>query len=65
MRKACLLQLHLEPDADRDGFGDETQDGCSVSATSQTVCPPKKCKKKAKRHAAESSKKKRRKKKRH
>jgi hypothetical protein len=62
-----LLQLHLEPDADHDGFGDETQDSCSTSAKSQTVCPPvkRKCKKKAKKHAAESKKKKCRKKKRH
>jgi hypothetical protein len=61
-----LLQLHLEPDADHDGFGDETQDSCSTSPLSHTVCPPakKKCKK-AKKRAAESKKKKCRKKKRH
>jgi hypothetical protein len=67
-----LLQARLEPDADGDGFGDETQDGCSTSAQSQTVCPPppatkKKCKKKkkAKKRAAEAKKKKCRNKKRH
>jgi len=30
----------LEPDADRDGFGDETQDRCPTSATTQGACPP-------------------------
>jgi hypothetical protein len=29
----------LEPDADNDGFGDETQDGCPQSAAIQTECP--------------------------
>jgi hypothetical protein len=29
----------IEPDADNDGFGDETQDQCPQSATSQTACP--------------------------
>ena len=29
----------LEPDADRDGFGDETQDQCPTSATTQGPCP--------------------------
>jgi hypothetical protein len=61
-----MMRARLEPDADHDGFGDETQDGCSVSAKSQTVCPPKKCKKKkAKKRAAESKKKKCKKRKRH
>jgi hypothetical protein len=29
----------VEPDADHDGFGDETQDGCPSDASSQGVCP--------------------------
>lgn len=29
----------IEPDADKDGFGDETQDHCPQSATFQDVCP--------------------------
>lgn len=29
----------LEPDADGDGFGDETQDLCPQSATTQAACP--------------------------
>ncbi|HVD41046.1 MAG TPA: hypothetical protein VNC16_08600 [Solirubrobacterales bacterium] len=29
----------LEPDADNDGYGDETQDGCPQSATTQAACP--------------------------
>jgi hypothetical protein len=29
----------LEPDADGDGFGDETQDQCPTSATTQGPCP--------------------------
>jgi hypothetical protein len=30
----------IEPDADNDGFGDETQDQCPQLATLQTPCPP-------------------------
>jgi hypothetical protein len=30
----------LEPDADNDGYGDETQDKCPQSAASQAACPP-------------------------
>ncbi|HEY5977909.1 MAG TPA: hypothetical protein VIT85_08635 [Solirubrobacterales bacterium] len=30
----------VEPDADGDGFGDETQDFCPESAASQSACPP-------------------------
>jgi hypothetical protein len=30
----------LEPDADGDGFGDITQDGCPASAATQGACPP-------------------------
>jgi hypothetical protein len=29
----------IEPDADNDGFGDETQDGCPQSGAVQTACP--------------------------
>jgi hypothetical protein len=29
----------LEPDADNDGYGDETQDGCPQSASTQATCP--------------------------
>jgi len=29
----------IEPDADKDGYGDETQDGCPQSALVQTACP--------------------------
>jgi Ca2+-binding RTX toxin-like protein len=30
----------LEPDADKDGFGDESQDGCPTNASTQGQCPP-------------------------
>ena len=30
----------LEPDADGDGFGDESQDQCPTNATTQGPCPP-------------------------
>jgi hypothetical protein len=30
----------LEPDADNDGYGDETQDGCPQAAAAQSPCPP-------------------------
>jgi len=36
-----LLNADIELDADRDGFGDETQDSCPVDATRQTPCKPK------------------------
>jgi len=29
----------IEPDADNDGYGDETQDACPQSATTQAACP--------------------------
>jgi hypothetical protein len=35
-----LLNATIEPDADHDGYGDETQDGCPASAASHTTCPP-------------------------
>jgi hypothetical protein len=46
----------LEPDADHDGFGDETQDQCPTDGTTQGPCPAapvthkKKCKKHKKKH---------------
>jgi hypothetical protein len=59
----------VEPDADHDGFGDETQDQCSTNAGTQGACPAikkKKCKKhkKGKRSAELAKKKKCKKKKR-
>ena len=30
----------VEPDADHDGFGDETQDKCPTDASTQDSCPP-------------------------
>jgi uncharacterized repeat protein (TIGR01451 family) len=33
------VQAILEPDADRDGFGDETQDLCPTDASTQGLCP--------------------------
>ena len=33
-----LVQATIEPDADGDGFGDETQDQCSTQATTQGPC---------------------------
>ncbi len=35
-----LFQATFEPDADADGFGDETQDGCTGQSGSQAGCPP-------------------------
>jgi hypothetical protein len=34
------LAAVIEPDADNDGFGDETQDACPQSAAVQAPCPP-------------------------
>ncbi|HST68139.1 MAG TPA: hypothetical protein VLI94_00600 [Solirubrobacterales bacterium] len=34
------IVVFVEPDADADGFGDETQDACPQSAAFQTPCPP-------------------------
>jgi len=34
------VTVFVEPDADNDGFGDETQDACPQSAALQTPCPP-------------------------
>jgi len=33
------LSVNVEPDADRDGFGDETQDGCPQLHAVQATCP--------------------------
>jgi hypothetical protein len=33
------IEASLEPDADRDGFGDETQDQCPTDAATQGTCP--------------------------
>jgi len=33
-----LVQAVMEPDADKDGFGDETQDGCPAQAAAQGPC---------------------------
>ena len=41
----------VEPDADGDGFGDETEDNCVGKAGADAGCPPpSKCKKKKKKH---------------
>ena len=34
------VNADLEPDADGDGFGDITQDGCPASSATQGSCPP-------------------------
>jgi hypothetical protein len=34
-----LLSVDVEPDADGDGFGDETQDGCPTDPTTHDTCP--------------------------
>jgi hypothetical protein len=49
-----LVNGDIEPDADHDTFGDETQDQCPTNAATQGPCPvtpakKKKCKKKKKR----------------
>jgi hypothetical protein len=63
----------VEPDADGDGYGDETQDQCPTNAGTQGACPPtpttttpskkKKCKKGQKRKKGKCVKKKRKKRK--
>ena len=35
-----LLNADLEPDADGDGYGDETQDGCPTEVSTQGECAP-------------------------
>jgi hypothetical protein len=34
-----LLNADIEPDADRDGYGDETQDKCPTDASTHDACP--------------------------
>ena len=36
-----LVQADIEPDADGDGFGDETQDGCPSQSTTEAACDNK------------------------
>jgi hypothetical protein len=51
-------QALVEPDADRDGFGDETQDQCPSNASTHGPCPAhKKCKKHKKKQSASAAKK--------
>lgn len=38
--KELLMNATIEPDADHDGFGDETQDGCPTIANDGGPCPP-------------------------
>jgi hypothetical protein len=59
------VSAKLEPDADHDGFGDETQDQCATNASTQGACSAspapaqrKKCKKKKKHRSADAAKKK-------
>jgi hypothetical protein len=67
------VSASLEPDADHDGFGDETQDQCPTNGTTQGPCPvtpgtpvTSKCKHKKKKHkSAVSAKKKCKKHKKH
>jgi len=40
-QREVLVNADIEPDADNDGFGDETQDGCPTDPTTQGSCPPK------------------------
>ena len=64
-----LVQFRVEPDADLDGFGDETQDKCQGTAGTTAGCPAqknkkkKKCKKGKKKKSADAAKKKKCKKK--
>ena len=59
-RCEVLVNATVEPDADHDGFGDETQDRCGTDASTQGTCPVrhKKCKKKHHRSAELAKKKK-------
>jgi hypothetical protein len=54
-------QAVVEPDADHDGFGDETQDQCPTNAATQGPCPvtpvKKKCKHKKRKSGAVIAKK--------
>ena len=35
-----VMNATIEPDADHDGYGDETQDGCPTAASTAGPCPP-------------------------
>ena len=37
------MNADIEADADKDGFGDETQDQCPTDATTQGPCPTPQC----------------------
>ena len=50
-----LLQGTVEADADRDGFGDETQDQCPTSSSTHGPCPVTPSKKKCKKHKKHKS----------
>ncbi len=68
-QEVLLLQADIEPDADRDNFGDETQDLCPTNAAIQAACPlaattppaptgkRKRCKKKRSASSAKKKKK--------
>ncbi len=56
-----LIQFRVEPDADGDGYGDETQDRCTTQRGTQGACVKpvkKKCKKKPKKKSASAAAKK-------
>jgi hypothetical protein len=53
-----MVQYRIEPDADRDGYGDETQDKCATNAAIQAACPvtpATKCKKKKRKKKGKGS----------
>lgn len=47
--QALALNADVEPDVDRDGFGDETQDCAPADPTLNTACPPPAAKRKCKK----------------
>ncbi len=57
------VQATIEPDADKDGFGDETQDKCVGRAGPDAGCAVVKCKKKKKKKSSAGAAKKKKKKK--
>lgn len=56
------VQATIEPDADKDGFGDETQDKCVGRAGPDAGCAVVKCKKKKKKKSSAGAAKKKKKK---
>ena len=56
------VQATIEPDADKDGFGDETQDKCVGVAGPKAGCAVPKCKKKKKKKSSAGAAKKKKKK---